>query len=651
MTTAPRPSWLRLEFSSLQRRLLLGTLLILVLVMTGVMVTVERVQRESIIDEVQRRGEAVARGLAAVSAAPLLLYHFTALEQNVARVGQEADVVYAMILDAEGKVAAHNRRPELVGSVPADPLHDRAVRANGLLIQETVQRRTGEAIYDIAVPVFVEQQRWGTVRLGLSRRRMEAEIAETRRELAFLAAMTLLVGGFGAAVVARRIARPVRQLAAGADAVARGELDLSIAPTGSDELGQLALAFNHMTAELRRQRAELEAAHAELRRRFEEVAELKGYTDNVLASVTSGIVTLDLDGRVATLNPAAEMLTGLFTAEVSGRYCAEVFAHSPEIGDILMETLGGRVAIANVSVTLRRPNGSTLPIEIATAPLRGLEGKDLGVVGVFRDVTVLRELEEQLRRSDRLAALGTLAAGLAHEIKNPLTSLRTFTGFLPRKWDDERFRERFQRVVPRELERINAIVERLLELARPARLDFQPARLPELLDRAADLYANQLEAKGIEVRREYARDCPVVHADRDALYQAFLNLVTNAVDAMEVGGLLTLRAGWHHGSDPLGPPRPRALRSVAVEVEDTGAGIDQADVDKVFNPFFTTKAAGTGLGLALTHKIVEDHQGRITFRSTRGAGTLFRVVLPVAPTALERPGPGDRPGPGRTPHA
>ena len=637
MSGGARPAWLRLEFSSLQSRLLLGTLLILVLVMSGVMLTVERVQREAIIEEVQRRGEAVARGLAAASAGPLLLYHFTALEQNVTRVGQEVDIVYAMVLDGDGKVAAHSRRPELVGSAPVDPLHAQAVRETGVLIQESVHRRTAEAIYDIAVPVLVDGHRWGTVRVGLSRRRMEAEIAETRRQLVLLSVLTLLVGGLGAAFVARRIARPVRQLAAGAEAVARGELDQWIAPAGADELGQLALAFNHMTEELRRQRAALEAAHAELRARFEEVAELKGYTDNILASVSSGIVTLDLDGRVAMLNPAAEMLTGVFADKVSGRYCAEIFGHSPEFAEILMEALGGRPGIAGVSLTLRRPNGATLPIEMGTAPLRGLEGKDLGVVGVFRDVTVLRELEEQVRRSDRLAGLGTLAAGLAHEIKNPLTSLRTFTGFLPRKWDDERFRERFQRVVPGELERINGIVDRLLELARPARLDFQPARLPELLDRALELYANELEAKGIELRREYARDCPLVHGDREALYQAFVNLVTNAVDAMGAGGRLTLRVGWHHGSDLLGPLRADAARRVKVEIEDTGSGIDRADADKVFNPFFTTKAAGTGLGLALTHKIVEEHQGRITLRSTRGAGTLFRVVLPVSPPP-ERPG-------------
>ena len=633
-----RARGLTVAFRSLQTKLLLGSLFVLVLILAGMITVVEHRQRGAIVGEVQRRGEVLARTLASTSTGPLLLYNFTALEQNVAQVAREADVVYAIILDAEGKVAAYSRRPELVGSALDGIVHERALKTDRLLVQEAVRRRSTEAIYDVAVPIDVEGQKWGTVRVGLSRLRMEAEISRTRWELAALSLVTLVVGGLGAAFVARRIARPVRQLAAGAEAIARGDLDQRIEPAGADEIGQLGLTFNHMASQLRHHRAEIEAGHAELRKRFEETAELKSYTDSILGSLTSGIVTLDLDGRVAMLNPAAEMLTGLFGPEVAGRYCAEVFAHSAELSEILMGTLEGRSGMANVSLTLRRPNGTTLPIEMSTAPLRGREGKDLGVVGVFRDVTVLRELEEQLRRSDRLAALGVLAAGLAHEIKNPLTSLRTFTRFMPRKFEDERFRERFQRVVPHELERINTIVEQLLELARPARLVFQPVRLAELIDRALDLYANQLEGKGIEVRREYARDCPPIQADPEYLYQAFVNLVTNAVDAMDAGGRLTLRVGGSHGGHPWGPARlGRDGRRVTVEIEDTGTGISSSEADKVFNPFFTTKAAGTGLGLALTHKIVEDHRGQITLRSAPGVGTTFRVVLPVAPPGSEGP--------------
>jgi two-component system nitrogen regulation sensor histidine kinase GlnL len=240
--------------------------------------------------------------------------------------------------------------------------------------------------------------------------------------------------------------------------------------------------FNHMTAQLLQQRRDLEATHGALRDRFREVADLKSYTDSILASVTSGIVTLDLDGRVATFNPAAELLTGLYSGDIAGRYGTEVFAHTPEVAELLMETLASRAATGagtgTVSLSLRRRNGTSVPVEMSAAPLRGLEGKDLGVVGVFRDVSQVRELEGQLRRSDRLAALGTLAAGLAHEIKNPLASLRTFTRIMPRKFEDARFRETFIRVVPRELERINGIVEQLLELARPSRLRPTPLSIP-----------------------------------------------------------------------------------------------------------------------------------------------------------------------------
>jgi PAS domain S-box-containing protein len=616
------------RFDSLQTRLLAGTVLILLVVMAGVIMVVEYRQRAAIIGEVLRRGEVIARDLAAISSSPLLLYNFTALEQNVDRVRANSDVAYAIVLDAEGKVAAYSRRPELVGRVLSSPLDARAVEADAFLVQEVVRATRAEGVYDFAVPVLIGAERWGTVRVGLSKRRMEAQIRRTRIELAGLTAITLLVGGIAAALGARAIARPVRELAAGAEAIARGELDQRIVPTGFGEIGQLAIVFNHMTAQLLQQRRDLEATHESLRERFQEVADLKSYTDSVLSSITSGIVTLDLDGRVATVNPAAELLTGLFSGEIAGRYCTEVFAHTPEVAEILMETLARRAGTATVSLSLRRRNDTSVPVEMSTAPLRGLEGKDLGVVGVFRDVSQVRELEGQLRRSDRLAALGTLAAGLAHEIKNPLASLRTFTRIIPRKFEDVRFRETFMRVVPHELERINGIVEQLLELARPSRLRPVPLAIPGVLDRVLELYANELDAKGITVSREYAREVPAITADPERLYEAFVNLVSNALAAMAPGGRLTVRNGWHRPADPV--VRAAGGRRVRIEIEDTGSGISPLEAEKVFDPFFTTKAEGTGLGLALTHKIIDDHGGSISFRSTPGVGTVFTVLLPIA---------------------
>ena len=165
--------------------------------------------------------------------------------------------------------------------------------------------------------MLVDAQRWGTARVGLSRRRMEAEIAATRRQLVVLAVLVLAGAGLASALVARRIARPVRQLAVGAVAISRGELVQRVEPTTSDEIGQLAAAFNDMARQLHEQRSALleqrtalEAAHGELRRRFAELSDLKSYTDHILDSLVNGIVTLDLEGRVVTLNGAAETLLG-----------------------------------------------------------------------------------------------------------------------------------------------------------------------------------------------------------------------------------------------------------------------------------------------------------------------------------------------------
>jgi len=615
---------------TLRAKFLCGALFVSALVMATVMLVVESRQRAGIVQEVEQRGEVLARSLAATSYGPLLLYNFTALEQNVVRIAGEADVVYALVLDAEGQVAAHSRHPEYVGIRLPEDADGRVAAATGLLTRERRTRR-GEAIYDVAVPMMVDGRKWGTARVGVSKRRMEAEIRQTRWELAGLAALTLAIAGVAADVVARRIARPVRQLAAGAAAISRGEIPPRIEPTTHDEISALAAAFNHMAGELVQQRTAVERANAELRARLEEVADLKSYTDHVLASLTNGIVTVDLGGRIVTLNAAAEVMTGYFAAEVLGRYCTEIFAGTPELGEIIMETLATRVPASGAPLTLRRRDGRTLPVEFSATPLRGGESKDLGVIGVFRDLTVVRNLERRLQRSDRLAAVGELAAGIAHEIKNPLTSLLTFSRHLTRRFDDPQFREKFQAVVPRELERINGIVEGLLELSRPSRLAFQPVRLPGLLERALELYGHSIEGKSIEIVREYVRDLPAVWGDPDALYRALLNVVANALEAMGAGGRLTLRLGWAIPAEDA--PAGRRSRRVLVEVEDTGRGIPEGSADRVFNPFFTTKDAGTGLGLALTHKIVEDHGGTIDFRTQTGTGTTFRIVLPLTPHA------------------
>src|SRR5262249_11570663 len=354
-------------FVSLRTKLLIGTVLIIAGLMAAVTAVVEHRQRTTIIEEVHRRGTAMAEGLAGVSAGALLLYNFTALEQNVVRFDQETDVAYAVILDRLGQVVAHSRNPGAVGSTPSDPVSLRALDAAPTL-QETAGP-DGEALYDIAVPILVEGSRWGTVRLALSRHGVDAEIASTRRELAALAAVALVLGSLATAVVARRITRPARQLADGVAAIARGELDQRIDPGRPDELGRLAVAFNEMAAQLRQHRTDLEVADAALRQRFAELSDLQSYTDDILRSFMNGLVTLDLDGRVITVNPAAETLIGSPAGALTGKPATDVFHRMPELRDLLLDTLRTRVGVPQASMHLPRGDGHVIPVEVATTPL------------------------------------------------------------------------------------------------------------------------------------------------------------------------------------------------------------------------------------------------------------------------------------------
>ena len=273
------------------------------------------------------------------------------------------------------------------------------------------------------------------------------------------------------------------------------------------------------------------------------------------------------------------------------------------------------MGVGPVSFVLARSDGQSVPVELATTPLRGAEGQALGVVAVLRDLTPVRQLEEQLRRSDRLAALGTLAAGLAHEIKNPLTSIMTFSRHVARRFDDERFRQRFQSVVPRELERINAIVDGLLRLARPTRLTLAPVHLPPLLEQALELYAHQIEtradprAAGL-VRRRSPRSRETRSTSTRPSSTSW-RTPSRPWRERKTARSPCAWAGPRTARRRRGVPRDRLV----VEVADTGSGIKPEETPNVFNPFFTTKSGGTGLGLAIAHKIIEDHGGTVTFRS------------------------------------
>ena len=625
------------RFVSLQTKFLVGTLLVVASVMSALVLIVEQRQREAIIREVQRRGDALARDLAAVSTAPLVLYNYTQLEQNVVRVAAETDVAYAMILDRDGRVAAHNHRPEMMGTVVGTGALDRTLSSDATVVQE-IDGPNGEALYDFTVPIQVDAQPWGTARVGLSRRRMDVEIVATRRQLVLLAILVLGGAGLASALVARRIARPVRQLAAGAAGISRGELVQRVEPTTWDEIGQLATAFNEMARQLHEQRSALlegrtalEAAHAELRRRFGELSDLKSYTDHILESLANGIVTLDLDGRVVTLNGAAETLLGCSAvAAVRGRPVTEVLGHAPELVALLQAAIQWRMG-RTATVTLPGRQGSVVPVEATTATLKGGEGQDLGVMLIVRDLTAVRALEAQLRQAQKMEAVGRLAGGVAHDFNNLLTVITGRSQLLLLKLPPESPLRRDVELVEETAHRASALTRQLLAFSRKQMVQPRVIDLNEVV-RGMETMLSRLIGEDVVLATRLDAAAGCVRADPAQLEQMIVNLAVNARDAMPLGGRLGLETSYVR-VDEDSARRHVGLRPgphVRLVVRDTGIGMDGLIKAHLFEPFFTTKGPGkgTGLGLATVYGIVTQSGGAIRVDSEPGQGAVFTIDLP-----------------------
>ncbi|MFZ4395839.1 MAG: two-component system sensor histidine kinase NtrB, partial [Kiritimatiellia bacterium] len=255
----------------------------------------------------------------------------------------------------------------------------------------------------------------------------------------------------------------------------------------------------------------------------------------------------------------------------------------------------------------------------------------MGALLVLQDISALRRLEEQVRRNDRLASIGTLAAGMAHEIKNPLVSLKTFAQLLPERYDDPDFRATFGPLLHDEVNRIDQLVGQLLDFSRPVKVSLVSTSLHTVLDAALQLIAQPSKTRRLTLVRAFDAPEARVCGDERLLRQVFVNLLLNGIEAMQPGGTLTV--GTRAAARPATAWREGQQTDDWIEayVSDTGSGIAPADRTRIFDPFFTTKPSGTGLGLSIVHGIVWDHFGTIDVESAPGQGTCFRVTLPLQP--------------------
>jgi len=355
-------------------------------------------------------------------------------------------------------------------------------------------------------------------------------------------------------------------------------------------------------------------------RLYNEVLSMKNYSEEILQSMTNGVLTTDNRGKIITFNFMAEYITGRKTAVVINKSCEEIWGARGTITQAVENTLKDRAYI-NFETSIASPERGLVPVSLSSTLLRDGQGKKLGALISLHDQSEIKELEDKVRRADKLSALATMAAGMAHEIKNPLSSMKVFAQLLPKKYDDPEYRQKLEEVLRREIDRIDRIVESLLGFTRATVPTFEIARITELLDKTIQDFEDQAERAGVKIIKLYS-DLPEIEVDRNQISQAFSNFVLNAIQAMPEGGELSISASPGKKVEDI-------IQNVKIKFSDTGHGIAEDMQKKLFDPFFTTKYGGTGLGLTITHSIIDGHRGYIDVESKLGKGTAFTVTLPV----------------------
>ncbi len=353
-------------------------------------------------------------------------------------------------------------------------------------------------------------------------------------------------------------------------------------------------------------------------RLYEETIKIKNYNENILRHMTSGIITIDAHGIIKTFNQQTTALTGLEEKEALGRPLTDVLGNS----SIFTKAFSGPQH--NLQGIFKNIQGVDKHLTISTTQLLDHQSNISGLLAVVTDTTEIKTLESHVRQADRLAILGTMAATLAHEIKNPLASMKLFVQLMSESWQDPNFWTTYGTIMSTEVDRLCQVVEDFLGFARSYDLNLEKIKVQEVLEKVQALLKTQFLNNNIAFSIEVAEPFPEVVIDPQRMIQVFMNLLLNAMQAMPA------ERPDKHIWVRLAPIGAEAL----ISISDNGCGIPPENLEKLFTPFFTTKQKGTGLGLSTVQRIIEEHGGKITAQSTLGSGTTFTISLPI-PTGTE----------------
>ena len=578
----------KISWMSMPPWLIVGAVLILVPIFVFWAAQNINKQKEDATILLLEKGAALIRSFEAATRTGMMGMHGGSfqLQRLLVETAQQPGIVHLIVTDTRGRVIAHNEAPEIGQAYGRDLDLERISRSQEIGWREVVNP-DGAEVFEVFRPFSPARRRLPEGFHGrmLYQRGRRAPVSEMNPPLE--PGEIIFVGLDMGPIESARM-EDVRHT------VIMAVILLLIGLAGIVSLF-LAQAYRSARTSLKR---------------------IKAFSDSVVENMPIGLVTLDPEGRITSFNQTAEAVLRRSSGDVVGKRAHEIL---PEQLWTIINQRKNKRDIIEREMDCALGGGKTVSLEASVSSLFGDSGELLGDVLLFRDLSEVQELKREVERNRRLASIGRLAAGIAHEIRNPLSSIKGFATYFKERYKEVPEDQKTAEIMVQEVERLNRVIGQLLEFARPMKLNKQQASIHEVITYALKMVQNQVQDKEVTISTNLSHEIKDVSIDTDRISQVFLNLYLNAIEAMEHGGTLRIDSSIDAESS-----------TVKIIVSDNGAGIKREDLVHVFDPYFTTKQSGTGLGLAIVHRIIEAHGGEVRIESETGKGTKVTILLPVS---------------------
>jgi signal transduction histidine kinase len=514
-------------------------------------------------------------------------------------VGYSPSIYYAAITDTQDQVMVHNDPGEIGQVMPPAPPFDDLLRA-GLWRQLRVIYGPSK-VYEVVLPLEIGDQPLGDVRVGVSTLFLGNQITPELHAALTLSLAIIILTTLSAALLAYRLLRPLKTISRSVDLLARGQYSQALHLKRSDEWGVLSSKLNLLGEQMRGEKAAF--------------VQLKGNLNQLFSKLSDGLLLFDRQDRLVLATPAAARLLGCRAEGLVHRQAVEVFCADNPLHHFLRETFASSQSTPWQTLELGGKPAARIAVNVQFIRERG---EAMGCLVTLRDASTRAQLEDQIDVTTKLAALGRLTSGVAHEVKNPLNAMVLQLEILKSKLTDqgEGVGQHLE-ILSTEIRRLDRVVKTFLDFTRPVELHPIPTPVEDLVREVFLLAEPEALKNNVQLVFEPQGDLPSINVDRDLMKQALLNLVLNGCQAMPSGGQLKVKpqTDGHH---------------LNLEICDQGVGIAPEARQKIFSLFYTTKPGGSGIGLAMAFRVLQLHNGFIDFSSEAHRGTTFRVSIPVA---------------------